>query len=417
MRTQKICNKYLTIHVSRSYRLHIPTPTNHPKKLLPMSTDTIVLPLQLGTANGPRFMVKDTLDVAGVPTRAGSAALSEALPASAHAEVVQRLLDAGWHLSGKTNLHELAFGTTGINRHTGTPLNPHWPDRVPGGSSSGSAVAVARGLVPVALGTDTGGSVRTPAACCGVYGIKPTHGRVSRRGVMPTHSSLDCVGVLARDMNWLIRAMKCITPGFADLPSVPAELRIGLVEVSGAASALRAVQACLAGSRNRLRPVQLPLMPEAFQAGLVVINREASLACAGLLATGRVGPDVAARLHKAAETTDAALAEAEQRRFAFANQVDAALDHCDLLALPTLASPPPRLIDAADTLAAVGMTSLVRPFNLSGHPAINLPLNDADGLPVGLQLVARRGADEWLCAMAHQLSYQLELNAVTGEPA
>ena len=382
-----------------------------------MSTDTVVLPLRLGTANGPSFMVKDTIDVAGTPTRAGSPALADAAPAGVHAEVVQRLLDAGWQLTGKTNLHELAFGTTGINRHTGTPLNPHWPDRVPGGSSSGSAVAVARGLVPVALGTDTGGSVRTPAACCGVFGMKPTQGRVSRRGVMPAHSSLDCVGPLASNMDWLIRAMQRITPDFADLPAVPPELRIGLVEVTAASSATEAVRHALATSRHALLPVQLPLLQAAFQAGLVVINREASSACAALLATGRIGADVAARLHQAALTTDAQLAEAEQVRYAFANQVDAALNRCDVLALPTLASPPARLVDAADTLGLVGMTSLVRPFNLSDHPAISLPLNDADGLPVGLQLVARRGADEWLCAMAQQLSQQLELNAVTGESA
>jgi amidase len=362
-------------------------------------------------------MVKDTLDVAGAPTRAGSAALADAPAAPAHAEVVQRLLDAGWHVTGKTNLHELAFGTTGINHWTGTPVNPRWPDRVPGGSSSGSAVAVARGLVPVALGTDTGGSVRTPAACCGVFGLKPSFGRVSRRGVMPAHSTLDCVGPLARDMAWLIRAMQAICADFAALPALPDRLQIGLVDVVAGSPARVAVDLLLAGSGHALSTVSLPLMDSAYQAGLVVINRESSIACAALLAGGRIGADVAQRLRKAALTSDAELAAAEAVRRAFAAQVDAVLADCDVLALPTLAAPPPRLIDAADTSAAVAMTALVRPFNLSGHPAISLPLTDAAGLPVGLQLVARRGADEQLCAIAQHLSRQLDLIALIGEPA
>ena len=135
-----------------------------------------------------------------------------------------------------------------------------------------------------------------------------------------------------------------------------------------------------------------------------------SLACAPLLASGRVGADVAERLRRAALTTDEQLAHAEAVRRRFADEVDAALRHFSVLALPTLASPPPRLEDAADTLAAVAMTRLVRPFNLSGHPAITLPLDRADGLPVGLQLVGRRGEDEALCAIAQALADHLDLH-------
>jgi len=376
-----------------------------------MHTDTVVTPLDLGPPQGPAVMVKDTLDVAGHATRAGSAALAEAPAASAHAEVVQRLLDAGWHLTGKTALHELAFGTTGINQHLGTPLNPGWPQRVPGGSSSGSAVAVARGLVPVALGTDTGGSVRTPAACCGVFGLKPSFGRVSRRGVLPAHSSLDCVGPLAADMDWLIRAMQTLCPGFAALPELPEVLRIGLIDVAAEASARDAVAQALGRSPHRLLPVLLPLFEPAYAAGLTVINRENWLALSPLLADGRLGADVAGRLRAAGLTTDEAVARAEGVRRAFTAEVDQALSQCDVLALPTLGAAPPRLADAADTLAAVSMTRLVRPFNLSGHPAITLPLNDAAGLPVGLQLVGRHGEDEQLCAVARRQSQQLSLHA------
>jgi amidase len=124
---------------------------------------------------------------------------ADAPKAARHAVVVQALLDAGCVIVGKTTMHELAYGVTGVNGWSGTPLNPRFPDRVPGGSSSGSAVAVAANLVDFALGTDTGGSIRIPAASCGIVGLKTTFGRVSREGVHPRTSSLDCVGPFARD--------------------------------------------------------------------------------------------------------------------------------------------------------------------------------------------------------------------------
>jgi amidase len=151
-----------------------------------------VRPLALG-GDGLSVGVKDSIDIAGYPTQAGSATLEDAPAALAHAAVVQSLLDGGCRIVGKTNMHELAFGVTGINHFTGTPINPRYPDRVPGGSSSGSAVAVALGVVDFAIGTDTGGSIRIPASCCGVYGLKPTYGRVSRAGAHPATSSLDCI--------------------------------------------------------------------------------------------------------------------------------------------------------------------------------------------------------------------------------
>jgi amidase len=168
---------------------------------------------------GLTVAIKDTLDVAGWPTRCGSRALELASPAEKHATVVQALLDGGWQVIGKTVLHELAFGVTGINEWAGTPINPQAPERIPGGSSSGSAVIVAQGAADVALGTDTGGSVRMPAACCGVFGLKPTFGRLSREGVHPASSSLDCVGPMARDLDTLVTAMSAMDCTFvAQMP-------------------------------------------------------------------------------------------------------------------------------------------------------------------------------------------------------
>lgn len=369
-------------------------------------------PLSLG-GTGPAVMVKDTLDVAGYATRAGSRALADAPPATRHAEVVQRLLDAGWQLRGKTHLHELAFGSTGINPWAGTPLNAGWPDRVPGGSSSGSAAAVAAGLVGVALGTDTGGSIRVPAACCGVFGLKPTFGRVSRDGVLPRQSSLDCVGPLAASMPDLVAAMQVIAPDFGALPALPERLRIGVLAVPAHDSTWQAVHQALQASGETLLPVQLRRFAEAYHAGLSVINAESWAACAAWVETGLVAPDVAARLRQASRTDEIALKAAAAVRHWFTADVDQALADCDVLALPTLPEPPPRLDQAADTGASVGMTALVRPFNLSGHPAISLPLNTAHGLPVGLQLVALRGADERLCAIAQRLTERLHLTATT----
>lgn len=157
--------------------------------------------------DGLTFAVKDSLDIAGFPTRAGSPVLQDTPPAADHAAVVQALLDHGCQLRGKTTLHELAFGVTGINPWSGTPLNPHYPSLIPGGSSSGSAAVVAAGEVDFAVGTDTGGSVRMPAACCGIIGLKPSFGRLSRAGVMPAQSSLDCVGLFARDITTLRQAL------------------------------------------------------------------------------------------------------------------------------------------------------------------------------------------------------------------
>lgn len=366
----------------------------------------VVEDLALG-GSGLSVMVKDTIDIAGFATRASSNALADAPAASEHAQVVQALLNAGCRISGKTSLHELAFGTTGLNAWTGTAANPRYPGYIPGGSSSGSAAAVAAGLCDFSLGTDTGGSVRIPAACCGVFGLKPTFGRISRQGVMPTHSSLDCVGPFARDMHRLIEAMQVIDPTFTDT-SVPEHLTIGVVAVQANEQIHAVVNQALANSGFALQEQALPGMAAAYGAGMAIINAETWAACGHLLQTGKVGNDVADRLRAASQTSAESVAEAEQVRRAFIAEVDAALAITPILAMPTMPDFPLLVADAADTRAALGMTSLVRAFNLSGHPALSIPLESASGLPVGLQLIAAHGADELLCAVARELVRRLE---------
>ncbi|WP_461585031.1 amidase [Tepidiphilus sp. HLB4] len=355
--------------------------------------------------NGPLVGIKDTMDVAGVPTRAGSRALDNAPAASANAEVVDRLLAAGYYLVGKTNLHELAFGTTGINCWTGTPLNPKYPDRVPGGSSSGSAVAVANGSVDVALGTDTGGSIRIPAACCGVFGLKPTFGRISRRGVMPAVTSLDCVGPFARDMETLIDVMCVLDPTFSPPPDT-IDVRIGIIETSAAPWIRKSVENAVKNSGFSYDNTRLELMNEAYNAAIHVINAETWSAYGALLATGLLGEDVARRLQSASFTTRDDIVAANVVRARFTEKVDELLQDFTILALPTMVDAPPSLKDSSDTSRLITMTSLVRPFNLSGHPAITIPLPNSDECPVSLQLVAAKHDDERLCSVARHIARQ-----------
>lgn len=353
--------------------------------------------LQLG-GNGDRVAVKDSIDIAGVPTRLGSACFADAPAATLHADVVAAVLASGCRIVGKTNLHELAYGLTGINAWSGTPINPRAADRVPGGSSSGSAVAVALGLVDFALATDTGGSIRVPSACCGVYGLKPTYGRVSRSGVQPRASSLDCVGPIAGDVAMLERAMAAIDPSFTRQPT-PRGASVAWLDVEASAQVSAAARERLERAGLRPRPLTLPSFAAAFVAGLTIISAETWAAYGYLVERPQLGADVRARLLKSREVTAEQVADAEALRLKFRAEVNAALAEVDALALPTLPDVPLTLAAAADARAAVRSSALVRPFNLCGHPAITLPVSAA-GLPAGLQLVGRAGEDAALCALA-----------------
>ncbi|KVC29584.1 glutamyl-tRNA amidotransferase [Burkholderia pseudomultivorans] len=355
---------------------------------------------------GPTIAIKDTIDIAGHPTRAASRALADAPPAAQHADVVRLLLDAGWQIAGKANMHELAFGMTGINDYTGTPVNPQDASRIPGGSSSGSASLVGLGAVDAALGTDTGGSIRGPAACCGVFGLKPTFGRVSRRGVAPAESSLDCVGPFARDARTLAAAMAAIAPGFdlARATTPAADCTVAQVVVDADPAIAAALDGAVRAAGYRSHAIVLDDLRAAFDAGLAVINAETSHAFGHLVATGRLGADLDARLRAAATTTPAALAEAEAVRARITAQIDAALEHADVLVLPTLPALPITLEQARNGVSVIAMSSLIRPFNLSGHPALSVPLPLAGSpLKAGLQIVGRKGADERVCAVAAHL--------------
>ena len=368
-----------------------------------MPDDTIFVERFSLGGDGPTAAMKDCIDIAGHRTSAGSEAWADRPPATAHARIVDAVLASGARIVGKTNMHELAFGLSGINRWLGTPPNPLFPALIPGGSSSGSAAAVAAGEAQIAIGTDTGGSIRMPAACCGIFGLKPTFGRVSREGLTPARSSLDCAGPFARDMAGIEQGMRLIDPGFSDVPPL-ATVRVGMVATDADPAVAAIVADSLAASEATLIEVDLPGLLAAFEAGATIIAAECWSAFAELTGDPRLGEDVRARLLAAASITGAQLAAAEQVRADFTRAVDAALETVDVLAMPTLPTLPPALDELGDPRQLLRLTTLVRPFNLSGHPALTMPVGQVAGRPVSLQLVAGKGADERLCAAGRRLA-------------
>jgi amidase len=346
------------------------------------------------------FAVKDTLDVAGYRTQAGCPALENAPVAEQHASVVATLLNKHCVLTGKTTLHELAFGVTGINPWSGTPLNPRYPALIPGGSSSGSAAVVASGEVDFSIGTDTGGSVRMPAACCGIIGLKPGYGVLSRKGVMPADSSLDCVGVFTRDA----QVLRQVTTRLSVTVDAPLATLPTMSFISAATPEIDSLILSFLAERDiSPQPTNLPTLDDAHRAGLTIISHENWLALSPLLASGKVSTDVATRIRAGADVSTQALQDAERIRAQFTAQVDALLAHTPLLALATLPELPPTLDEARDSLSVVNHTRLVRPFNLSGHPALTLPVGEIDGRPVSLQLIAAKGHDGLLVQAAEWL--------------
>lgn len=353
------------------------------------------------------FAVKDNIDTVGSVSGMGCAAFKDANTATRSATVVQRLLDSNFQLLGKLTMHELAFGMTGINNYSGTPINTLYPDLIPGGSSSGCAAAVASGDVDVAIGTDTGGSIRLPAACCGVVGFKPTYGRLSRDGVSPNKSSLDCVGPFARNVALIEQAMHAMDESFT--PSKPPRsINLGVVDVECEASTLTEFKLAMQGigSLNtvRINKISLAHMDEAFAAGMVLIASEA-FAEFGDLPKDQLGSDIAARLQAASAITADQIEQAKQTQYVFRRVVSEALLDVDAILLPTLPSKPLSLDDANNGAIDLASSALVRPFNVSGHPAITLPVAAVN--PFSVQLVGALNEDEQLCAIAKLIESQL----------
>jgi aspartyl-tRNA(Asn)/glutamyl-tRNA(Gln) amidotransferase subunit A len=370
-----------------------------------------------GPLDGIPISLKDLIDQQGIVTTAGSTVLDDRTPA-ADATAVARLREAGAIVIGRTNLHQFAVGTTSEDSHFGPVRNPADISRIAGGSSGGSAAAVATGMGLASIGTDTGGSIRIPAAACGVVGLKPSLGEVPTDGVIPVSTSLDHVGPLARtvqDAGWVCDVLAGRTPALI-VPAPAGALRlarlIGYFDVLDAyvrasfEAALRRLQdrgahvtnAQIAGA-DRIAPTYINLaLPEAAAWHLPYLDSRA----------GQYVPSVHVRISQGRSISAIDYLSARAAAAALAVAVDRLLDTCDALLLPTLPIPAPPLgttdivIDPAaggTTTVRAAMLRQTQLFNLTGHPAISIPV-PASGLPVGVQLVGRRHATGRLLEIA-----------------
>jgi amidase len=354
-------------------------------------------PTRIGTA-GATVAVKDIVDLVGLPTTAGCRALERvAVPAAADAACMAGLraaIEAGEaRMVGKTNLSELAMGASGVNEWFGTPRNPLDPALIPGGSSSGSAAAVGAGEAEVGIGTDTGGSVRVPAACCGIVGLKTTHGRVPLDGVLPLAESLDTVGPLGRDVAAVVRGMELLEPGFA--PGDPARV-IGRVRVPDVDPIVEAaIDRALAEAELEVVEVELPSWDHALEAAFWIGLPEAARNNGAL--ADRDPEHLLDRTREAiALGHELAPKEAEARRFQriWEAELAAAFDRAELLAWPTLSSFPPSL----ETFEGIDKIARCMEVNLAGLPALAQPVRTDGRLPASLQLVGPRSSEERLVA-------------------
>jgi amidase len=358
---------------------------------------------------GPRVAVKDLIDMAGLPTTAGSRPVADrAVPAERDAACIAGLraaIDAGQaRFAGKTNLHELAYGITGINAAFGTPVNPLDPRRMPGGSSSGSGTAVAAGEADIAYGSDTGGSIRIPAACCGITGLKTTWGRIPLEGVRPLASGLDTVGPMARDVAGVAAGMALLEPGFSVASASPQS--VGVIALDADPLITAAIDDALRTAEFDVVPVTVPDLDQVIAASLIVLNAQAWQANKDLFAAAadQIGGDVRDRLKQASAITPAQVTDAEAVIARWRETLDSLWRQVDVLAAPSLLGFPP-LLDEVHLLWK--LRALTSPVNAAGVPALALPIpvpgRDTGPIPASVQLIGPRNSEDRLLAAGARL--------------
>ncbi len=366
-----------------------------------MAADGIFLASPEEPGAGIRLAVKDLLDTAGLRTTYGSAVFAEHVPATS-AESVRLAEAAGYANVGKTNLHEFAYGVTSENPHFGTVPNPLAPGRIAGGSSGGSAAALAAGLADAALGTDSGGSIRIPAACCGIVGFKPTYGLVSIDGCFPLAPSFDHVGPMARTMEECAALLEVIAPGFAteELASLE-EIVVGTawIEEADPLVSQRVGETVAQFPRSRSLAPPRPEVGVAFMHEVADVHRELYAENGELY-----GEEVAVKIERCLAVSDAEANRAGQARAEYRERCLELFDGLDLLLTPTLqcVAPPTGI---GDLVLRERLIANTLPFNALGWPALALPCGQAeDGLPASVQLVGRPGADARVLAAGARLA-------------
>jgi aspartyl-tRNA(Asn)/glutamyl-tRNA(Gln) amidotransferase subunit A len=363
-----------------------------------------------GPLHGVALGVKDLFDVAGLPTRAGSDVLADAPPADADAPVVARLREAGAVPVAKLHTHEFAYGPTGDVSATGPAHNPHDPTRITGGSSSGSAAAVAAGHLPLALGTDTGASVRTPAALCGVVGLKPTFGALPTERVFPLSETCDHVGFLTADVHgasvaWDVLIRPDGTGGGIQAPGVQG-VRVGVLLDDYWQAADPALNAAVAAAAKRLEArgahveeLRTPMVEELAATYGTIVGAEAYATHAAWLSerADAYQPFTRDRLIRNADLPASAYVDAQRTRRALVAAMRAAVAGVDVLVLPTtrLRATPIGEAEVRVEGRAVpvwpSLLALTLPFNLTGWPAVSVPGEPTDGgLPTAVQVVGVR---------------------------
>ena len=388
-------------------------------------------PTGSGPLDGLRFAVKDTIDVAGFKTGCGNLTWRDSHPAAVvHAVCVEQLLRAGARCFGKTISDELAFSLLGENHFYGTPLNAQAPDRVPGGSSSGSASAVACGLVDFALGTDTGGSTRVPASNCGIWGFRPSYGFVSVAGVNPLAPSFDTVGILAQSADVLAKVALVLLAAAPVSPNKPTTIHL-IREAFALADP--EVQEALSEPMQRLGEIFGGAVRESSLQELVADDAGHSFAtwadtfcviqwaeiesCLGAwIANARpeFGPEIAASFQLMNQLDRRRVAEAVQRREQYFRSLHEFLGPDDLLCIPTTPALAPRKGDPPRRSSSGSgyyprTLSLTSVAGMGRLPQVSLPIADADGVPVGLSLLARHGQDSFLLQVAKRVDRETNL--------
>jgi amidase len=370
---------------------------------------------EAGPLSGLTFAAKDLFDVAGYPTGCGSPhMLAMSGIKTRTAPTVQRLLDAGARLVGKTITDELAFSMSGKNAHFGTPVNGGAPDRIPGGSSAGSAAAVSNGLCDFALGTDTGGSVRAPASHCGLFGIRPTHGRVSLELCHDLAPSFDTCGYFTRDGATFLRVGEVLLG--ADTNPLSQQPRLLLAKDAfhlldravqdALASAVRRVEGVLGASEGT--DVAVEGFSALYWAMRYIQSREAWGIDGPMIERYHppLGPGVADRFAFSKAVTDAQVAEAQVIRSAFRARFEALLAQDTVLILPTMPDVAPLLSESDEALNDYrnNALNLLCLSVLSGLPQVSLPLASRQGAPLGLSLMGPAGSDLSLVALAQRIA-------------